>query len=66
MQIKSLSNLGWFLSFGTFGQFFAAIVVVYKLVVTPRLGATTELVHAGELSCCFGFDSPVKQVNAII
>ncbi|EIE25419.1 hypothetical protein COCSUDRAFT_46708 [Coccomyxa subellipsoidea C-169] len=50
VQIKSLSNLGWFLSFGTFGQFFAAIVVVYKLVVTPRLGATTELVHAGEAS----------------
>lgn len=49
VQIKSLSSLGWFLSFGTFGQFFAAIVVVYKLVTSPRLGATTELVHAGEV-----------------
>lgn len=47
LQIKSLSNLGWFLSFGTFGQLFAAIVVVYKLTTSPRLGATTELVHAG-------------------
>ena len=46
-QVKSLSNLGWFLSFGTFGQLFAAIVVVYKLATSPRLGATTELVHAG-------------------
>ncbi|BDA41975.1 probable amino acid transporter AVT1D [Coccomyxa sp. Obi] len=50
VQIKSLSNLGWFLSFGTFGQLFAAVVVVYKLTTSPRLGATTELVHAGEAS----------------
>lgn len=48
-QVKSLSNLGWFLSIGTFGQLFAALVVVYKLVVNPWQGATTELVHNGEL-----------------
>ena len=48
-QVKSLSNLGWFLSIGTFGQLFAALVVLYKLVVNPWQGAITELVHNGEL-----------------
>lgn len=57
MQVKSLSSLGWFLSIGTFGQLFAALVVVYKLVMNPWVGATTEMVHNGEgpaltLSAC--------------
>ena len=59
--MKSLSNLGWFLSIGTFGQLFAALVVVYRLVVNPWQGATTELVHNGELpvSSC---ESPCRSV----
>jgi len=48
VQIKSLSSLGWFLSIGTFGQLFAALVVVYKLVLNPWAGAVTEVVHNGE------------------
>ena len=48
VQVKSLSSLGWFLSIGTFGQLFAALVVVYKLVMNPWVGATTEMVHNGE------------------
>ena len=48
MQIKSLSSLGWFLSLGTFGQLFAALVVVYKLVINPWKGAVTEVVHNGK------------------
>ena len=48
VQIKSLSSLGWFLSLGTFGQLFAALVVVYKLAINPWKGATTEVVHNGE------------------
>jgi hypothetical protein len=47
LQIKSLNNLGWFLSFGTFGQLFAALVVVFKLATNPWKGVTTELVHSG-------------------
>ena len=47
VQIKSLSSLGWFLSLGTFGQLFAALVVVYKLVINPWKGAVTEVVHNG-------------------
>ena len=47
MQIKSLSSLGWFLRLGTFGQLFAALVVVYKLVINPWKGAVTEVVHNG-------------------
>ena len=50
MQIKSLSSLGWFLSIGTFGQLFAALVVVYRLLTNPWVGATTEMVHNGEAS----------------
>ena len=61
MQVKSLSSLGWFLSIGTFGQLFAALVVVYKLVMNPWVGATTEVVHNGEgfaltLSACIAGD----------
>ena len=48
LQVKSLSSLGWFLSIGTFGQIFAALVLVYKLVMNPWEGATTEMVHNGE------------------
>ncbi len=48
MQVKSLSSLGWFLSIGTFGQLFAALVLVYKLVMNPWVGATTEMVHNGK------------------
>ena len=52
VQVKSLSSLGWFLSIGTFGQLFAALVVVYKLVMNPWVGATTEMVHNGEYIEC--------------
>ena len=48
--MKSLSNLGWFLSIGTFGQLFAAVVVVYKLLEEPWAGAVTEVVHSDEAS----------------
>jgi len=65
VQIKSLSNLGWFLSFGTFGQFFAAIVVVYKLVTSPRLGATTEFVHAGEVPMHVAVNGILKNLSAL-
>ena len=49
-QVKSLSNLGWFLSIGTFGQLFAGVVVVYKLLAAPWADAVTEVVHTDEAS----------------
>ena len=49
-QVKSLSNLGWFLSIGTFGQLFAGVVVIYKLLAAPWADAVTEVVHTDEAS----------------
>jgi hypothetical protein len=50
LQVKSLSNLGWFLSIGTFGQLFAGVVVIYKLLAAPWEDAVTEVVHTDEAS----------------
>ena len=61
VQVKSLSSLGWFLSIGTFGQIFAALVLVYKLVMNPWEGATTEMVHNGEH--IGGISSPPPSTN---
>jgi hypothetical protein len=47
-QVKSLAQLGWFLSLGTAAQLFAVVIVVVKLVTSPLPGAATELVHTGE------------------
>ncbi len=48
MQVKSLADMGWFLSMGTAAQLFALVIVVVKLIMVPLEGATTELIHTGE------------------
>ena len=45
--MKSLAELGWFLSLGTAAQLFAVVVVVVKLLMSPMPDAATELVHTG-------------------
>ena len=34
-QVKAMNKLGWFLTFGTFGQAFAALIVTVSLVARP-------------------------------
>jgi hypothetical protein len=46
-QVKSLAELGWFLSLGTAAQLFAVGVVVVKLLMAPMRDAPTELIHTG-------------------
>jgi hypothetical protein len=47
LQVKSLADMGWFLSLGTAAQLFALVVVVIKLFMAPLATASTELVHSG-------------------
>ncbi|CAL5220298.1 g2283 [Coccomyxa viridis] len=47
-QVRTLSELGWFLTTGTLAQLFALVVVVVKLFMSPLQGASTELVHTGD------------------
>lgn len=47
-QVKSLAQLGWFLSLGTAAQLFAVVIVVAKLLASPLPDVATELVHTGE------------------
>lgn len=47
LQVKSLADMGWFLSLGTVAQLFALVIVVVKLIMVP-VEATTELIHTGE------------------
>ena len=47
VQIKSLAELGWFLSLGTAAQLFAVVVVVVKLLMAPMPGAATQLIATG-------------------
>lgn len=46
--MKSLADMGWFLSMGTAAQLFAMVVVVAKLIADPLEGAKTELIHTTE------------------
>jgi hypothetical protein len=38
MQVRTLSELGWFLTLGTAAQLFALVVVVVKLFMSPLEG----------------------------
>ncbi len=38
MQVRTLSELGWFLTTGTLAQLFALVVVVVKLFMSPLQG----------------------------
>lgn len=35
LQVKAMNKLGWFLTFGTFGQAFAALIVTVSLIARP-------------------------------
>ena len=38
LQVRTLSELGWFLTLGTAAQLFALVVVVVKLFMSPLEG----------------------------
>ncbi len=46
-QVRSLAELGWFLSAGTAAQLFALGVVAWRLASNPVAGAATRLVAPG-------------------
>ena len=43
LQVRTLSELGWFLTLGTAAQLFALVVVVVKLFMSPLEGEHTDL-----------------------
>jgi hypothetical protein len=43
-QVKAMNKLGWFLTFGTFGQAFAALIVTVSLVARPLPGYQRQTV----------------------
>lgn len=49
VQVRTLSELGWFLSLGTVAQLFALVVVVVKLFMSPIQGKRPHVAH----SCCW-------------
>ena len=58
-QVRTLSELGWFLTLGTAAQLFALVVVVVKLFMSPLQGGcsrvgTDSWMSSGVLSLCLG------------
>jgi len=45
IQVRTLSELGWFLTIGTAAQLFALVVVVVKLFMSPLEGKHSQLVQ---------------------
>lgn len=48
MQIKSLSEMGWFLSTGTLAQMFALAILIFKVLAEPHPQARTVLVNTSD------------------
>ena len=49
-QVRTLSELGWFLTLGTAAQLFALVVVVIKLFMSPLEGGCSSPVTASRMS----------------
>ena len=51
-QVKAMNKLGWFLTFGTFGQAFAALIVTVSLIARPLPAYQRQTVAFQTGACC--------------